>query len=184
MTRLLPVIRHVVVQGGVNITTSIMMMFWKRCSCFRSPSEEQLDEMTSRTIDFSHGCLEEIPPEVFAKERTLEVLKLDSNQIRELPRQLFHLTGLKVLTLSDNELQMIPKAINTLINLEILNISKNSIPEIPESIKICRSLKSIDVSVNPLGKLPDGFTQLINLNELYLNDTFLEYLPANFGRYV
>lgn len=30
--------------------------------------------------------------------------------------------------------------------------------------------------------LPEGFITLINLTELYLNDTFLEYLPGSFGR--
>ena len=33
-------------------------------------------------------------------------------------------------------------------------------------------------------RLPEGFTQLLNLTELYLNDTFLEYLPGSFGRQV
>jgi hypothetical protein len=32
------------------------------------------------------------------------------------------------------------------------------------------------------GKLPEGATKLVALEELYLNDTFLEFLPANFGR--
>lgn len=42
----------------------------------------------------------------------------------------------------------------------------------------------VDASINPLGpRLPDALTQLINLQELYLNDAFLEYLPANFGKY-
>ena len=31
-------------------------------------------------------------------------------------------------------------------------------------------------------RIPDGITQLLNLRELYLNDTFLDYLPGNFGR--
>lgn len=31
-------------------------------------------------------------------------------------------------------------------------------------------------------RLPDGFTSLVNLSELYLNDTFLDFLPASFGR--
>ncbi|KFV95546.1 Protein LAP2, partial [Fulmarus glacialis] len=31
-------------------------------------------------------------------------------------------------------------------------------------------------------RLPDGFSQLLNLTQLYLNDAFLEFLPANFGR--
>ncbi len=36
----------------------------------------------------------------------------------------------------------------------------------------------------PTCRLPEGFTQLLNLTELYLNDTFLDYLPGSFGRYV
>ena len=53
---------------------------------------------------------------------------------------------------------------------------------LPDAIKGCKSLSVVEASVNPLGKLPDGFTQLLSLTQLYLNDTFLEYLPANFGR--
>ena len=33
-------------------------------------------------------------------------------------------------------------------------------------------------------RLPDGFTMLFNLTHVYLNDTFLDFLPANIGRYV
>ena len=33
-----------------------------------------------------------------------------------------------------------------------------------------------------LFRLPEGFTQLLSLSELYLNDTFLDYLPGSFGR--
>uniref|UniRef100_A0A452SJM3 Erbin n=1 Tax=Ursus americanus TaxID=9643 RepID=A0A452SJM3_URSAM len=40
----------------------------------------------------------------------------------------------------------------------------------------------VEASVNPISKLPDGFSQLLNLTQLYLNDAFLEFLPANFGR--
>ena len=31
-------------------------------------------------------------------------------------------------------------------------------------------------------RLCEGLTMLINLKELYLNDTLLEFLPGNFGR--
>lgn len=60
-----------------------------------------------------------------------------------------------------------------------------SIPElcgIPDNIKGCKHLVYVDVSVNQLEKLPEGFTQLLSLEELYLNDTCLDFLPANFGR--
>lgn len=96
---------------------------------------------------------------------------------------MFHCEGLRKLGLSDNELQSLPAAISSLGKLEELNMSRNHILSIPENIKECKCLRVIEASVNPLGpRLPDGFTQLINLQELYLNDTFLEYLPANFGR--
>ena len=36
--------------------------------------------------------------------------------------------------------------------------------------------------MNPISKLPESFTQLVSLEELYLNDTLLEFLPANLGR--
>jgi Leucine-rich repeat (LRR) protein len=52
----------------------------------------------------------------------------------------------------------------------------------PDNIKGCKHLVYVDVSVNQLEKLPEGFTQLLSLEELYLNDTCLEFLPANFGR--
>jgi len=40
----------------------------------------------------------------------------------------------------------------------------------------------LDLSVNQLIKLPEGVSQLVNLEELFLSDTYLEYLMANFGR--
>ncbi|NXK87957.1 LRRC7 protein, partial [Formicarius rufipectus] len=58
------------------------------------------------------------------------------------------------------------------------------IQDFPENIKCCKCLTIIEASVNPVSKLPDGFTQLLNLTQLYLNDAFLEFLPANFGRLV
>ncbi|NWS10615.1 ERBIN protein, partial [Pachyramphus minor] len=56
------------------------------------------------------------------------------------------------------------------------------IQEFPENIKNCKVLTVVEASVNPISKLPDGFSQLLNLTQLYLNDAFLEFLPANFGR--
>ncbi|XP_071837943.1 uncharacterized protein [Apostichopus japonicus] len=137
-----------------------------------------------KALDFRHCNLLFVPEEVFEFGETLEELFLDSNDIRDLPRPLFHCQNLKKLGASDNELFSIPPAIASLINLKELDISKNGIVELPDAIKGCRELDLMEVSVNPLGRLPDGFTQLINLTQLYLNDTLLDYLPANFGRLV
>ncbi|KAK7083033.1 hypothetical protein SK128_009244 [Halocaridina rubra] len=135
-----------------------------------------------RVLDYRHAALTDVPSDVFATERTLEELRLDSNQLSELPRQLFYCHGLKELGLSDNELTSLPPAVASLINLTSIDLSKNSISDIPDNIKGCKQLSVVDASINPLCRLPEGFTQLLSLQELYLNDTFLEYLPANFGR--
>lgn len=151
-----------------------MVLF--RCPCLWSEAEEV------RVLDYRHCSLAEVPNEVFNYERTLEELFLDANQIRDLPRPLFHCHGLCKLGLGDNDIHSLPPAIASLISLEELDISKNGILDIPDNIKGCKCLRVVDASINPLGKLPSGFTLLINLEELYLNDTFLEFLPANFGR--
>ncbi|XP_075527920.1 leucine rich repeat containing protein 7 lap1 isoform X1 [Dermacentor variabilis] len=149
---------------------------FRHCPCLR-PAREEV-----RVLDYAHHGLEDVPSEVFNYERTLEELYLNANQIKDLPRPLFHCHGLRKLNLSDNDIQTLPPAISSLVSLEELDISKNNVIEIPDNIKGCKCLAIVEASVNPVGKLPEGFTQLINIEQLYLNDTFLEYLPANFGR--
>lgn len=166
------------------------MNLWKSCYClgpcfkscttiFTSSSDHELE---TKVLDFSHSNLSEVPNDVFILERSLEELILDSNSIRDLPRTLFHCTGLRKLSISDNEIETIPSAISSLVYLKHLDISRNSLLSIPENIKCLKCLTFLDCSVNPLKKLPDALTQLVNLQYIYLNDTLLDYLPANFGR--
>ncbi|KAL2779641.1 erbin isoform 1 [Daubentonia madagascariensis] len=146
------------------------------CRCLRG------EEETVTTLDYSHCSLEQVPKEIFTFEKTLEELYLDANQIEELPKQLFNCQSLHKLSLPDNDLTTLPASIANLINLRELDVSKNGIQEFPENIKNCKVLAVVEASVNPISKLPDGFSQLLNLTQLYLNDAFLEFLPANFGR--
>ncbi|KAM9693839.1 erbin isoform 1-T1 [Trichechus inunguis] len=146
------------------------------CRCLRG------EEETVTTLDYSHSSLEQVPKEIFTFEKTLEELYLDANQIEELPKQLFNCQSLHKLSLPDNDLTTLPASIANLVNLRELDVSKNGIQEFPENIKNCKVLTIVEASVNPISKLPDGFSQLLNLTQLYLNDAFLEFLPANFGR--
>uniref|UniRef100_A0A8C2L139 Leucine rich repeat containing 7 n=1 Tax=Cyprinus carpio TaxID=7962 RepID=A0A8C2L139_CYPCA len=146
------------------------------CRCFRG------EEEVISVLDYSHCSLQQVPKEIFSFERTLEELYLDANQIEELPKQLFNCQALKKLSMPDNDLSSLPTTIASLVNLKELDISKNGIQEFPDNIKCCKCLSVVEASVNPIAKLPDGFTQLLSLTQLFLNDAFLEYLPANFGR--
>uniref|UniRef100_A0A671Y457 Leucine-rich repeat-containing protein 7 n=1 Tax=Sparus aurata TaxID=8175 RepID=A0A671Y457_SPAAU len=141
------------------------------CRCFRG------EEEVISVLDYSHCSLQQVPKEIFSFERTLEELYLDANQIEELPKQLFNCQALKKLSMPDNDLSNLPTTIASLVNLKELDISKNGIQEFPDNIKCCKGLSVVEASVNPITKLPDGFTQLLNLTQLFLNDAFLEYLP-------
>uniref|UniRef100_A0A8C1WET8 Leucine rich repeat containing 7 n=1 Tax=Cyprinus carpio TaxID=7962 RepID=A0A8C1WET8_CYPCA len=143
------------------------------CRCFRG------EEEVISVLDYSHCSLQQVPKEIFSFERTLEELYLDANQIEELPKQLFNCQALKKLSMPDNDLSSLPTTIASLVNLKELDISKNGIQEFPDNIKCCKCLSVVEASVNPIAKLPDGFTQLLNLTQLFLNDAFLEYLPPD-----
>lgn len=77
------------------------------------------EEDDVQVLDYEHSSLSDVPAEVFAHERTLEVLRLDCNQISDLPRPLFHCHGLKELYLSDNEIAQLPPALASLIHLQV-----------------------------------------------------------------
>ncbi len=150
-------------------------------SCF-SCAKETEEEVSE--LDFAHCSLEDVPVDIFAYERTLEVLRLQCNNVRDLPRQLFQCQELRELDLGDNDIRSLPEAVSGLSHLVRLDVSKNVLTEIPDTVKQLKQLRVLDVSINPLQKVPEGCTQLLNVTELYLNDTFLEFLPANFGRLV
>lgn len=148
------------------------------CACIRGKKFE--DDV--RLLDYRHGSLDQVPNNVFVRERTLEELLLDANCISDLPRELFCCTGLRILSISDNELKLLPPAIGSLSCLEQLDVSKNSLSYVPDAIKTCKRLSTLDLSVNPLGRVPDGVCQCLSLTYLHLNDCLLDFVPGQLGR--
>lgn len=90
----------------------------KMLMCCLKPDEDDV-----QVLDYEHSSLTDVPVEIFNHERTLEILRLDCNQITDLPRPLFHCHGLKELWLSDNEISQLPPALASLIHLQV-----NAIP--------------------------------------------------------
>ena len=62
-------------------------------SCLKAEEEEVTE------LDYRHCSLDDVPNEIFAYERTLETLRLDCNNIRDLPRcvQIYIYTALKTI---------------------------------------------------------------------------------------
>lgn len=89
----------------------------KMLMCCLKPEEDDV-----QVLDYEHSSLSDVPAEVFNHERTLEILRLDCNQIADLPRPLFHCHGLKELWLSDNDISVLPPALASLIHLQVFFI--------------------------------------------------------------
>ncbi|KRZ41003.1 Protein lap1 [Trichinella pseudospiralis] len=133
-------------------------------------------------LDKRQCNLNHVPEEVVRYTRSLEVLLLDSNHIKEISKHVFRLHKLRRLALSDNEIYKVPADISNLSELEDLDLSKNDIQEIPDSIKQCRNLLYVDLSSNPINRLPECVFQLSRLTSLGLNDISMTNLPTDIGK--
>lgn len=91
-----------------------------------------------------------VPPEIMKMSKSLEVLRLDGNQLQELPATFWGLENLRLLSLQNNGIYELPPQISRLNQLEELDVSKNHLSEIPESIKFLQRLQVADFSENPL----------------------------------
>ena len=102
-------------KGSASRRVSSSSSGWRKMlMCCLKPEEDDV-----QVLDYEHSSLSDVPAEVFNHERTLEILRLDCNQIADLPRPLFHCHGLKELWLSDNEIALLPPALASLIHLQV-----------------------------------------------------------------
>ena len=103
-------------KASSSTTTAAAGGNWRKMLfCCLKAVEDEVQE-----LDYQHAGLTDVPSEVFTHERTLEILRLDCNQISDLPRPLFHCHGLKELWLTDNEIVQLPPALASLIHLEVI----------------------------------------------------------------
>jgi Leucine-rich repeat (LRR) protein len=149
-------------------------------ACFGSRKREPRRPID--TWDCSNLGLSDLPKEVLHYRRTLRILTLTCNNIKDVPKNLFIFEMLTELDLSENVILFLPPSIRALRSLTHLNISKNSLSTIPDSIRECQDLIRLDISANSLGSLPEGLTELRQLRVLCLNDCQLEELPPNIGK--
>jgi disease resistance protein RPM1 len=114
---------------------------------------------------------------LFKKFKFLEVLDVESCELKELPEELEKMLFLKYLSLWKTELRSLPKSIKKLQDLYSLDTRRTLIKELPKEIKELKNLrhilaysyseKSRSKSDHYLGvKLPEGCGQLQDLQTL------------------
>lgn len=102
--------------------------------------------------------------------RELEGLNIQDLGLKELPREIGHLKGLKKLWAKGNKLTVIPDEIGNLTLLEEIDLEGNDITAIPDSIGKLNRLTSVDFNSNKINYVPESIQNLTQLKRLDLRN--------------
>jgi len=78
----------------------------------------------------------------------VQLLDLSSQDLKEVPKEVYSLTNLRVLILTKNEISSISNDIEKLKNLEKLELMNNNLESLPDALKSLKKLKRVNVSYN------------------------------------
>jgi len=139
-------------------------------------------------LDLSLNQLTALPPGI-SLLTNLTKLELSFNQLTTLPPEIGHLTKLMGLDLNYNQLTSLPPELFRLTNLTDLRLGNNRLTEVPLKIGKMPKLKALVLGGNQfilegdrLAAFFSQLTQLNNLTELWLFNTFLTELPPEIGQ--
>ncbi|GMI78895.1 hypothetical protein HRI_001558800 [Hibiscus trionum] len=128
----------------------------------------------------AHDGSVEIPPHFFRGTKSLKVLDLFRMRFPSLPKSINHLTDLRMLCLKRSAVEDIT-IIGELKKLEILNLAHSSIKALPKEMAQLSRLKLLDLSScrNLKTIPPDVLSRLSKLEELYMDESFVEWEDAD-----
>jgi Leucine-rich repeat (LRR) protein len=98
----------------------------------------------------------------------IKVLKLDKNNLKKLPDELYDIKILKELTFSDNQVSFISPKIGQLVELNKLNFAQNKVAKIPKELGDCEEIEQLYIHHNRFTSLPCSLVNLRLLRELGL----------------
>jgi Leucine-rich repeat (LRR) protein len=110
--------------------------------------------------------------------KNLRELKLDTNDLSELPLQIGELNRLERLSLSNNNFKSLPEqSFSKLLSLKSLHLSNNKFDAIPSCLFLLKSLEFLDLTSNEIKKIDKNISKLQNtLKVLMLYDNMIEEL--------
>lgn len=109
-------------------------------------------------------------------------LNASFSNLREFPKEVFAMTGLKRLDVSGNIFSEVPAEIGNLSQLEFFNIMDvDTVESLPAEIGKLTSLQEIHLGGTAISALPETVSQLVNLEFLDIMDTAVAKLPDDIG---
>ena len=125
---------------------------------------------------------------VLPRPEKLEVLILDSLQLKVLPTGILQLKNLHHLSLNHNPNLNFEESFSMFSELPIhfLNLQFNDLTEIPKGISSIKSIRDLNISHNQLSSFTDltSLSQLPQLYSLWIQHNNLTELPTSIGKLV
>lgn len=111
---------------------------------------------------------------------TLTEIDLSASGLKEVPSFVFKAKSLELLILDDNHIKKLPKALGELPNLKRIYWRRNQLDDFWWiSIKKIEGLDKLDISNNSLSRMPVGIKKLTGLKELVAEENFFGEVPIN-----
>ncbi|MFM1745718.1 MAG: hypothetical protein RLZZ630_1655 [Bacteroidota bacterium] len=129
---------------------------------FRSYGEGLQKPDSVFILDLSKQKRKFIPEEV-RQFKNLRYLRLNKNDIREVPSWIGDLQELRRLDLSNNRLKSIPPEIGALKKLVYLGLNRNLIESLPAEIGNLTALEELELWDNEIDRIPDEVKHLHQL---------------------
>ncbi len=125
--------------------------------------------------------------QLLSNKDSIKTLKIDSQNFKELPEELFYFSNLEALDISDNPFYDLEKLINDLAKfpkLELLAMSHCGIKELPDNISLLDNLVGLSLDQNiEMIEVNENIGALKNLRYLnFRRNKKLKDLPKSIGK--
>jgi Leucine-rich repeat (LRR) protein len=135
-----------------------------------------------KKLDLFNRKLKALPPAI-GQLRMLEKLRLERNELVELPREVINLTHLRELDLARNvDLATLPPELFALTSLEKLELFQTALSDLSPSIGNLHRLTYLGLSETKITTLPPEIGRLAALEELELMGVPITSLPPELGK--
>ncbi|EDV37762.1 uncharacterized protein Dana_GF13614 [Drosophila ananassae] len=148
----------------------------------QSPFPDKYVLRNSRVLKVSRAQINEVPMEVFelARQELVNIVRLDGNQLMELPKDLTMLSELlNELDVTKNQISYVPTNISQFSKLSTLNLSCNLLCELPMELAGLQLLQYLDISYNRFDHLPRCIYELESLETLLAHDNQIKSIDAS-----
>ncbi|KKN14718.1 hypothetical protein LCGC14_0993310 [marine sediment metagenome] len=121
-------------------------------------------------------------PSIVIEQKKISQIRLESQNLKVLPKSVEYLKFLKLINLNYNQLKVLPKEIGKITSLEEILLIENSITELPKTIGNLNNLRKLDLTRNKLDSLPRSIAKLKKLKYLNLNFNAFRNMPKIIGK--